>query len=101
MSAAAQEPEAQASSVQHRVDFAMSGSPLPLSWVRAVEERGASLCGEVISIHSVLTGGAQWFLSEGLFTNICTWLPRAQGWGGMGEAFLGVKPELGEDFRSL
>ena len=79
----------------------MSGSPLPLSWVRAVEERGASLCGEVISIHSVLTGGAEWFLSKGLFTNICTWLPRAQGWGGMGEAFLGVKPELGEDFRSL
>ena len=55
-----------ASGVQHPVDFTMLGSPLPLSRVRVGRGQGggASLGGEVISMHSVLTGGAKWFSLE-------------------------------------
>ena len=102
LSAAAQDPEPRASSVQHPVDSTVSGSPLPLSCLQAVGAVGGALpwVGKWFpSTLRWLAGLSGSVLSEGLFTNICTWLPRAQRWGGGGRSLSWGEAWAGRGFQ--
>ena len=102
LSVAAQDPEPRASSVQHPVDSTVSGSPLPLSWVQAMGAVGGALpwvrkwFPSTLCWLAVLSGSV---LSEALFTNFCTWLPRAQRWGGGGRSLSWGEAWAGRGFQ--